>query len=66
MKALKLKDPAAFGKVAVLMGGTAAERIISLRSGEAVYQALLQQGIDAVRIDAVSYTHLTLPTIYSV
>jgi len=51
MKALKLKDPAAFGKVAVLMGGTAAERIISLRSGEAVYQALLQQGIDAVRID---------------
>jgi D-alanine-D-alanine ligase len=40
-----------FGRVAVVMGGTAAEREISLRSGAAVYQALKQQGIDAVAVD---------------
>lgn len=36
-----------FGKVAVLMGGNAAEREVSLRSGQAVTQALIDQGIDA-------------------
>lgn len=40
-----------FGKVAVLMGGKAAEREISLRSGQAVSQALQQQGIDATACD---------------
>ena len=38
-------------RVAVLMGGTSAERPVSLRSGEAVYQALLQAGYDAYKID---------------
>ena len=40
-----------FGKVAVLMGGTSAEREISLRSGQAVLDALLRQDIDAHAVD---------------
>ncbi|MDD2759287.1 MAG: D-alanine--D-alanine ligase [Methylomonas sp.] len=51
MKPLTVKKPQDFGKVAVLMGGSAAEREISLRSGNAVYLALLNSGIDAVAID---------------
>lgn len=51
MKALTVKQAANFGKVAVLMGGSAAEREISLRSGNAVYQALVANGIDTVAID---------------
>ncbi len=51
MKPLRLKNPADFGKVAVLMGGTAAEREVSLNSGNAVYRALKTQGIDATAID---------------
>ena len=39
------------GKVAVLLGGNSAEREVSLSSGEAVYRALIAQGIDAVKID---------------
>ncbi len=45
------KNPEQFGRVAVVMGGTAAEREISLRSGTAVYQALKQQGIDVIAVD---------------
>lgn len=41
-----------FGKVAVLSGGRSAEREISLRSGNAVLQALQQRGVDAHAIDA--------------
>lgn len=40
-----------FGKVAVLMGGTSAEREVSLRSGQAVLTALQTQGVNAVGID---------------
>ena len=40
-----------FGKVAVLMGGQSAERVISLRSGDMVLAALLTQGVDAHKID---------------
>ena len=40
------------GKVAVLMGGPSAEREISLLSGQAVLDALLRNGVDAVGIDA--------------
>lgn len=43
--------PEKFGKVAVLMGGSAAERPVSLRSGAAVYAALKSQGIDVVAVD---------------
>jgi D-alanine-D-alanine ligase len=40
-----------FGKVAVLLGGRAAEREISLKSGAAVLAALQRQGVDAHPID---------------
>ncbi len=39
------------GKVAVLLGGESAEREVSLRSGDAVYKALIAQGINAVKVD---------------
>ncbi|MFC1631582.1 D-alanine--D-alanine ligase [Candidatus Omnitrophota bacterium] len=39
------------GRVGVLMGGPSAEREISLKSGQAVYQALKQHGLDVVRLD---------------
>lgn len=40
-----------FGKVAVMFGGNSAERDVSLRSGKAVLNALLQAGVDAVAFD---------------
>ncbi len=40
-----------FGRVAVLMGGKSSERKISLLSGNAVLNALLASGVDAVGID---------------
>ncbi len=44
-------DPAAFGRVAVLMGGWSAERAVSLDSGACVLDALLAAGVDAHRVD---------------
>jgi D-alanine-D-alanine ligase len=44
-------DASQFGKVAVLLGGRAAEREISLKSGQAVLAALQRQGIDAHPLD---------------
>ncbi len=49
-----VQDPAQFGRVAVLMGGSAAERPVSLISGAAVYQALLRKGVDAVAVDVTA------------
>ncbi len=46
-----MSNPEKFGRVAVLMGGSAAERAVSLRSGAAVYDALKRKGVDAVAID---------------
>jgi len=40
-----------FGRVAVLMGGWSAEREISLLSGQAVFDALYEQGVDAHVVD---------------
>jgi len=40
-----------FGKVAVMLGGTSAERPVSLNSGAAVLAALTRQGIDAHAFD---------------
>ena len=40
-----------FGKVAVMFGGTSAERDVSLKSGAAVLKALQAQGIDAHAFD---------------
>ncbi|MCX8014557.1 MAG: D-alanine--D-alanine ligase [candidate division WOR-3 bacterium] len=38
-------------KVGVIMGGWSSEREISLRSGENVYQSLIRQGFNAIKID---------------
>ncbi len=40
-----------FGKVAVMLGGTSAERSVSLNSGNAVLAALTRQGVDAHAFD---------------
>ncbi len=48
---VRIDDPLAFGKVAVLMGGDSAEREISLLSGQAVHAALLARGVDAHAVD---------------
>jgi len=40
-----------FGKVAVMLGGTSAERPVSLNSGAAVLAALSRQGVDAHAFD---------------
>ena len=44
-------DVKAVGKVAVLMGGTSAEREVSLMSGGGVLQALRSRGVDAHAFD---------------
>ena len=44
-------DPRAFGKVAVLLGGTSAEREVSLVTGERIYAALTRQGVECQLID---------------
>ena len=41
-------------RIAVIMGGDSAERDVSLRTGGAVYEALIQRGYDAVVIDSAS------------
>ncbi len=51
MKAMALSKPEQFGHVVVLMGGSAAEREVSLRSGAAVYEALKNKGVDVLAID---------------
>jgi D-alanine-D-alanine ligase len=51
MKAMVINKPEQFGRVAVMMGGSAAEREVSLRSGAAVYEALKRKGVDAIAID---------------
>jgi D-alanine-D-alanine ligase len=40
-----------FGRVAVLLGGTSAEREISLMTGNAVLEALIRRGVDAHAVD---------------
>jgi len=44
--------PHQIGRVAVLLGGNSAEREVSLKSGNAVFEALKAQGIDVVKIDS--------------
>lgn len=48
----RVTDPAAFGRVAVLMGGWSAEREVSLMSGQGVLDALRSLGVDAHGVDA--------------
>ena len=44
-------DARALGKTAVLMGGSSAERAISLMSGSGVLAALQAEGVDAHAFD---------------
>jgi len=44
-------EPKSFGRVAVLFGGKSAEREVSLKSGNAVLEALQSAGVDAFGID---------------
>ncbi|MBB3227673.1 D-alanine-D-alanine ligase [Luteibacter sp. Sphag1AF] len=46
-------DPAQFGRVAVVLGGSSAEREVSLNSGRNVLDALRASGIDAHPIDGI-------------
>ena len=48
----RLAQPSAFGRVAVLYGGTSAEREVSLVSGTGVLGALERLGVDAHGIDS--------------
>lgn len=50
---LKIADPAAFGRVAVLMGGDSSEREVSLDSGRNVLEALRARGVAADSVDGV-------------
>jgi len=50
---LRVTGPAAFGRVAVLMGGDTSEREVSLDSGANVLEALRSKGIDAQGVDGV-------------
>ncbi|GAA0693578.1 D-alanine--D-alanine ligase [Dyella marensis] len=48
-----VRDPAQFGRVAVVMGGSSAEREVSLNSGDGVLKALRARGVDAEAIDGI-------------
>jgi len=47
-------------RIGVLMGGRSSERDISLKTGRAVYQALIRRGYDAVAIDITDRPHRDL------
>ncbi|HEX7012534.1 MAG TPA: D-alanine--D-alanine ligase [Steroidobacteraceae bacterium] len=49
----RITDPKAFGRVAVLMGGTSSEREVSLDSGRNCLDALLRGGVDAYAVDGI-------------
>ncbi len=49
----RFTDPAVFGRVAVLMGGTSSERAVSLDSGNGVLNALRSRGVDAHGVDGI-------------
>ncbi len=50
---LRVTDPAAFGRVAVLLGGDTSEREVSLDSGAGVLEALRSRGVDVTAVDGV-------------
>lgn len=49
----RIEDPARFGRVAVVMGGSSTERSVSLDSGRNVLAALQARGVDAHAIDGI-------------
>jgi len=50
---LRCTDPAAFGRIAVLLGGSSSEREVSLESGRNVLEALRARGVDAHPVDGI-------------
>jgi D-alanine-D-alanine ligase len=50
----RVTDPRDFGRVAVLMGGTSAEREVSLDSGRNCLEALRRRGVDAHAVDGIA------------
>lgn len=68
---LRVTDPKAFGRVAVLMGGTSAEREVSLDSGRNVLEALRARGVDAHAVDgipalAVALVHRQFDRVFNI
>ncbi|WP_203323084.1 D-alanine--D-alanine ligase [Pseudoxanthomonas beigongshangi] len=49
----RVTDPARFGRVAVLLGGTSSEAEVSRDSGRNVLDALRARGIDATAVDGI-------------
>ena len=49
----RINDPRQFGRVAVALGGTSAEREVSLDSGRNVLEALRARGVDAHPVDGI-------------
>jgi D-alanine-D-alanine ligase len=49
----RISDPAQFGRVAVLMGGTSSEREVSLNSGANVLASLKKSGVNAHAVDGI-------------
>lgn len=49
----RITDPQAFGRVAVLLGGTSSEAEVSRDSGRNVLEALRARGIDATAVDGI-------------
>ncbi len=49
----RVTDPDAFGRVAVLLGGSSSEREVSLDSGRNVLEALRARGVDATAVDGI-------------
>jgi D-alanine-D-alanine ligase len=49
----RISDPRQFGRVAVALGGTSAEREVSLDSGRNVLEALRVRGVDAHPVDGI-------------
>jgi len=53
VKPPRISDPAQFGRVAVLMGGTSSERDVSLNSGGNVLEALRRKRVQAEEVDGI-------------
>ncbi|WP_368562637.1 D-alanine--D-alanine ligase [Pseudoxanthomonas sp. UTMC 1351] len=50
---LRVTEPNAFGRVAVLLGGTSSEAEVSRDSGRNVLEALRARGVDATAVDGI-------------
>ena len=57
---MTMKTAQQLGRIAVLYGGNSGEREVSLRSGKAVFDALIRQGVNAELIDTKETEVLSL------